>query len=274
MNQKDYYEILGVNENATDDEIRQAYRKLAFQYHPDRNPGNREAAEKMKAINEAYATLSDARKRREYDALRRQYGHRASEHFRGTYRPEDIFRSSDIDQIFEEFARIFGFRSSDDIFREFYGPQYRSFNFHRGNAFGKGFVFQWQTRDAGDRQGYHGQWPAPGPALPGLLGKTVKFFLEKTLGVQLPERGKDRTDVIAISPLQAQMGGEIEYHRNAKKLMVTIPQGIRDGQLIRLRGLGDPGKAGGEAGDLYLRVRVKRPLVRRIKELFARQFGN
>lgn len=258
MDKKDYYEILGVHEDATEDEIRQAYRKLAFQYHPDRNPDNGEAVERMKEINEAYATLSNAQKRREYDALRRQYGYRASEHFRRAYRPEDIFRGSDIDQIFEEFARAFGFRSSDEIFKEFFGPRSQAFDFRRGPVSGKGFVFQWRV--------YPGQWP--GPAFPGILGKAVRFFLEKALGVQFPERGKDRTDVITISPSQAQTGGEIEYHSHAKRLMVTIPQGIRDGQWIRLRGMGNPGKAGGEAGDLYLQVRVKRSVAKRIKDLF------
>ncbi|MFP3880617.1 MAG: DnaJ C-terminal domain-containing protein, partial [Dehalococcoidia bacterium] len=137
---------------------------------------------------------------------------------------------------------------------------------------GRGFVFHGQARGPGQRQGYPRQWPAPGLALPGILGKTVRFILEKTLGMQLPERGKDQTDVITLAPERAQTGGEIEYHRrgNSRKLVVTIPQGIRDGQRIRLRGIGEPGKAGGEAGDLHLRVRVKRPLVRRIKDLFAR----
>ena len=99
MNQKDYYQILGVGGNASPEQIRQAYRKLAFQYHPDRNKGNPAATEKMKEINEAYATLSDARKRREYDALREQYGDLAYERFRQAHRPEDIFRGSDINQI-------------------------------------------------------------------------------------------------------------------------------------------------------------------------------
>jgi curved DNA-binding protein len=154
--QKDYYQILGVGENATPEQIRQAYRKLAFQYHPDRNKGNPDATEKMKEINEAYATLSDPRKRREYDALKERYGDLAYERFRQSHRPEDIFRGSDINQIFEEFARTFGFRSSDDIFREFYGPGYRSFQFRRGGVFGRGFIFYNQPRPTGtgNQEGY------------------------------------------------------------------------------------------------------------------------
>jgi hypothetical protein len=109
MNQKDYYQILGIDRNASLQQIKEAYRRLAFQYHPDRNKGDPHATEKMKEINEAYAALSDAGKRREYDALKERYGPFAYDHFRQAHSLEDIFRGSDIDQIFQEFARIFGF---------------------------------------------------------------------------------------------------------------------------------------------------------------------
>jgi len=276
MNQKDYYQILGVGGNASPEQIRQAYRKLAFQYHPDRNKGNPAATEKMKEINEAYATLSDARKRREYDALREQYGDLAYERFRQAHRPEDIFRGSDINEIFEEFARTFGFRGSDDIFREFYGPGYRSFQFRRGGVFGRGFIFYHQPRptSTGEKEGYATQWPGTGFALPGVFGKAIKYFLRKTFGIQLPERGKDWKDVITLSPEEAQRGGEVEYQYRkwgkSKNLMVKVPSGTRNGQRIRLRGMGAPGKGGGEAGDLYLQVRIKRSLLRIIRDVFTK----
>lgn len=276
MNQKDYYQILGVGESAGPEQIRQAYRKLAFQYHPDRNKGNPVVTDKMKEINEAYATLSDAQKRREYDALRERFGDLAYERFRQTHRPEDIFRGSDIDQIFEDFARTFGFRGSDDIFREFYGPGYRSFQFRRGGVFGRGFIFYHQPRptSTGEKGEHPAQWPSIGPPLSGIFGKASKYLLRRTFGMQFPERGEDWREVISLSPKKAQGGGEIEYRYRkrgkSKNLMVKVPPGIRDGQRIRLRGMGAPGKGGEEPGHLYLKVRIKRSLLSRIKDVFTK----
>lgn len=227
-------------------------------------------------INEAYATLSDARKRREYDALRERYGNLAYERFRQAHRLEDIFRGSDINQIFEEFARTFGFRGADDVFREFYGPGYRAFQFRRGGIMGRGFIFYHQRKPAegGEQQGYLAQWPGTGFALPGVFGKAIKYFLRQTLGIQLPERGKDWKDVITLTPEQARRGAEVEYEYRkwgrSKNLMVKVPAGIRNGQSIRLRGMGAQGRGGGEPGDLYLRVRIKRPLLSRIEDIFTK----
>ena len=139
MNQKDYYKILGIDKSASQKEVRQAYRKLAFQYHPDKNRDDPSASEKMKQINEAYAVLSNPEKRREYDFLRERYGDQAYAHFRRAHSSEDIFRGSDINKIFDEFARMYGFRSADDILRQFYGSGYRTFEFQRPGMFGRGF---------------------------------------------------------------------------------------------------------------------------------------
>jgi len=111
MEQKDYYRILGVESNAGQKQIKDAYRKLAFEYHPDRNKDNPATAEKMKELNEAYAVISNPAKRKDYDALKQQYGSFAYSRFRQNYSEQDIFRGSDINQIFEEMGRVFGFRS-------------------------------------------------------------------------------------------------------------------------------------------------------------------
>jgi curved DNA-binding protein len=129
MDQKDYYKILGVSREATPKQIKEAYRNLAFQYHPDRNGGSAEAVERMKQINEAYAVLSDPAKRRQYDGFRQTYGDSAYNRFRDGYSEEDIFRGSDINQIFEELSRAFGFRGFEDVFKEAYGSGYRTFEF-------------------------------------------------------------------------------------------------------------------------------------------------
>jgi DnaJ-class molecular chaperone len=273
MNQKDYYDILGVDRDASQQAIKEAYRKLAFQYHPDRNKGDPAATEKMKDINEAYAVLSDVSKRREYDLLRSQYGSFAYDRFRQSHTAEDIFRGSDINQIFEEFAKMFGFRSFGDIFRESYGPEYRSFEFRRPGMFGRGFVFYSEARrGVGEQQSPNSQVQMPEMPFPSIVGKLVKFFLKKATGVELPERGQDWHDTVTLSPEKACDGAEVEYSckkwGKAKNLMVKIPPEVRDGQRIRLRGMGSPGKAGGEPGDLYLRVQIRRALAQRLKGFF------
>ncbi len=273
MDQKDYYHVLGVDRDASQQAIKEAYRKLAFQYHPDRNKGDPAATEKMKDINEAYAVLSNVSKRREYDLLRSRYGSFAYERFRQSHTPEDIFRGSDIDQIFEEFARMFGFRSSGDIFRESYGPEYRSFEFRRPGMFGRGFIFYPRSgRTVGEQRAPNSQIQMPELLFPGVLGKLVKFFLKKVTGVELPERGKDWHDTVTLSPEKARDGAEVEYSYKKwgkpKNLMVKTPPKVRSGQRIRLRGMGSPGKAGGEPGDLYLRVQIRRSLAQRLKGFF------
>jgi len=92
MPTKEYYDILGVGKNASDEEIKRAYRKLAMKYHPDRNPNKKEAEERFKEINEAYAVLSDKEKRRQYDTI-------GAEGFRQRFTQEDIFRGFDFDEI-------------------------------------------------------------------------------------------------------------------------------------------------------------------------------
>jgi curved DNA-binding protein len=273
MKQKDYYNILGIEKDASQKIIKEAYRKLAFQYHPDRNRDDPAATDTMKDINEAYAVLSDASKRREYDLLRSQYGPFAYERFRQSHTTDDIFRGSDINQIFNEFARTFGFRSFGDIFRESYGPGYQSFEFRRPGIFGRGYIFYPGGRKRVGEQSNQDFQPQI-PALPftGILGKVIKFILKKITGIELPERGKDWYDKVNINLKKAYDGGEVEYPYKKwgkpKNLMVKIPPMVRDGQLIRLSGMGSTGKAGGEPGDLYLQVKIRRSLVQRLKDLF------
>lgn len=258
MEQKDYYQILGVDRNATQQQIKKAYRGLALKYHPDRNKNNLGAADRMKEVNESYAVLSDPEKRKRYDGLRHMYGSSAYERFRQNYSEQDIFRGSDIQQVFEEISKAFGFRNFDEVFKEFYGTGYQTFEFRRPRAFGSAFF-----ASSKGGEGYTQKFP-----LSGNLGRLIKYGLKKKWGIQWPEKGKDHNDIITISPVLAQRGGKIryQYRRKSKELVVKIPSGIKEGQQIRLKGMGDGGKGGGEPGDLYVKIRFKRPLFQKIRK--------
>lgn len=279
MQKKDYYKILGVPEDVSAEEIKKTYRKLAFQYHPDRNPGNESM---MKELNEAYAVLSDEKKRGEYDFYRKSYGNSAWEHFRQTYSEQDIFRESDVNRVFEELSRAFGFRSPEDIFsrEQFYGERFKTFQF-RGPGFAGGgiFFFGPMTHTYRDllRTSRHQKEEMPGqrPTLfSRLLLKGLMAFqrrIAKKYGFALPERGEDVEEQIKISPEAASAGGKVLYHYarpdSPRDLFIKIPPGVREGQKIRLRGMGREGQQGGESGDLYLRVKIGIPLAERIKRL-------
>jgi DnaJ-class molecular chaperone len=252
-----YYQQLNVGPDATTKEIKEAFRRLAFEYHPDRNAGDPSASDKMKAINEAYAVLSDPEKRRRYDALYRSYGESAGTQFKQTYSEQDIFRGSDIHQIFEEMARSFGLRGFDEIFKEYYGQGYRSFQFRQPGMFGRGFIFSTPFATRGNAS-----------AKTGLLGALSGSLLNKVLGVYLPRRGGDLHDTVVIQPEMARLGGPLAYfHRQrGKKLIVHIPAGVHHGQTIRLAGIGKQGTHGAQAGDLLLKVRIKTPLLKRLKK--------
>lgn len=257
---RDYYETLGLDQGAGQKQIKEAYRRLAFQYHPDRHRDDPSISEKMKELNEAYAVLSNPNKRREYDAMRRAYGSSAHGQFRQSYSQEDIFRGSDINQVLEEMARMFGFRGFDDVFREFYGPGYRTFGFRRPGVSGRGFVFSHFPGRRKDRMSRR--------ALEGGLGRGVKWALRRFWGMEWPETGKDRYDTILLSPERAGNGGKVlyQYRKKSKELAVRIPPGIKDGQSIRLRGMGDEGKGGAGSGDLYLRVKIRRSPIQWLRE--------
>ena len=266
--QEDYYRILNTTKDASQKQIKEAYRKLALEYHPDRNRETHAAA-KMKEINEAYAVLSNPDKRREYDTLEQAYGSSAHSRFRQHYSEQDIFRDSDIRQVFEEISRIFDTRGFDEIFKEFYGPGYQTFEFRRPGVFARGFTFRPQAG-----RGRMGTNPY-GMPLGGAFGKGLKYLLKKKWGVEWPEKGKDLNDQIAIPPDLASSGGKIRYlcRMRPKELHVTIPPNVRNGQRIRLRGMGHEGKGGGEPGNLYLTIRIRKPLFQTIRDWLRRIFS-
>jgi curved DNA-binding protein len=280
MNTKDYYKTLGVSEDATSEEIKKTYRKLAFQYHPDRNPGNEEM---MKEVNEAYAVLSDPGKRREYDSCRRSYGSFARDRFRHAYTEQDIFRDSDIYHIFEELSKTFGFSRPEDIFSRntFYGTQYRTFEF-RGHGFsGSFFFFGPMSRGHPEKMKESPSQTVEAPAYKSSLFSRIflKCFgafqrhVAKKYGLELPERGKDVQDEIKITPEVASSGGKVQYHNmktgDSRDLMIKVQPGIKEGQRIRLKGMGKDGSNGGEAGDLYLKIKIRTSFLKKIENFLG-----
>ena len=268
MTQTDYYQVLNVDQNATAAQIKEAYRQLAFKYHPDRHAGDPAASEKMKSINEAYAVLSNPAKKSEYDSLRTRFGSSAYTHFRQNYTEQDIFSGSDIGHIFEEMAKAFGLRGSDEIFKEFYGRGFQQFEFKRPGVHTRGYVFRgpWTA----------GRQPRSQFPLKGNMGHIFRFMLKRIAGVRLPEDGADIHENLYLAAQQALQGGPYAYdlRRRSKKLVVKIPPGIREGQRIRLAGMGEPGKNGGQPGDLFLKIHIRKPLLEGIRTFFSKRKAN
>lgn len=267
----DYYELLGISKDATQKQIKDAYRALAFRFHPDRSGNDPGSAEKMKQLNEAYAVLSNEDKRRQYDALRQQYGSDAHQQFRRTYSDQDIFKDSDVWRVFEEMSKQFGFRGFEDVFRPFYGPGFQHFQYQRPGLFLKGFFFMSPFGWWGGSK----QRNLPDGNRPGFLSQGLREGLRRLVGIATPkkkaepaisQKGADRSDTIQITPNLSATGGAYAYFHKLqnKKLIVKIPPGIRDGQRIRLSGLGDEGTMGAPAGDLYLKVQVHQTLSEKV----------
>jgi DnaJ-class molecular chaperone len=270
---KDYYQMLGVSENAGEEDIRKAFRKLAFQYHPDKNPGHEKEAEaKFKDINEAFGVLSDKAKRQQYDLSRNGHMAGAGTSAAGEgfgYSQEDIFRDTftnratmeDLNLMFaqaglrfdQDFLNRVFFSANNGVFRVYYStssgtPKAGSNNVTNAQA----------NRDQVDYPAYKPnfieRW------LSNVILKIVRFFLRKTLGVQFetPQPSLDYYQELPLSSSEAAAGGEkaIKYKRNhrSKKIMLKIPPGIQSGTKIRLKGLGQ--RKGQKSGDLYLEVKV------------------
>ena len=140
---------------------------------------------------------------------------------------------------------------------ETYGEGYRTFEFKRPGFSARGFVFKGPLgRSAQDQ------------TAPEAMGKLSRYLIEKLTGVELPQSGMDVTEAIYLTPQEAKEGGPYPYYyrKKSKKLVVTLPQGIREGQRIRLAGMGEEGKGGAKPGDLYLTVKIRKPLMQKLKD--------
>ncbi len=196
----DYYKILGVSKTATDEQIKNAYRKLARKYHPDLNPNDKEANRKFQEVNEANEVLSDPEKRKKYD----QYGK--------DWKHAEAYESASRGQERRQYSA--GQQTGDPVGGDF------------GGSFSDFFEFMF----GGGGQGQ---------------GRQVKF------------RGEDYQAELELGLKDAATTHKQTLNVNGKKIRITVPAGIEDGQTIRIKGHGGPGMNGGPAGDLYITFAIR-----------------
>ncbi len=267
MSKRDYYDVLGVSKDASKDQIREAFRKLAFQYHPDRNK-SKEAEERFKEISEAYAVLSDDEKRKVYDA----YG---LEGVQGRYTPEDLFRRRDFEDIFNEF----GFGSFESIFERFFrgfggfggfGPQYgpvggRDLRYDVEiplEEVASGVEKEVQIERSAICHTCRGSGARPGTSprtCPKCQGRgQIRYVRSSGFAQVIQVAPCDRCHgrgAVIDSPCPGCKGTGVE--EVAQKLKVRIPRGVEDGTYLKLAGQGDASPSGGPPGDFYVVVHVK-----------------
>jgi molecular chaperone DnaJ len=260
---RDYYEVLGVQKNASKDDIKKAYRKLAIQYHPDKNPGNKEAEERFKEATEAYEVLADDQKKAAYD----QFGFAGVEGMGGG--------QQDYSQVFRGFEDIFGdFSNISDIFGSFFGGR----GFRGGGAQG------------GVRQGANLRYDIEIPFKDAVFGAKVEIQYSRNESCPAckgsgADNGSGRKTCptcqgsgqvrhsqgfFSVASTCHACGGEgyiIERpcrecggsgaQKKRQKIMVTIPAGVENGKRVVIPRQGDAGPNGGPAGDLYVFIRIK-----------------
>ncbi len=266
---RDYYEVLGVNKNATKDEIKKAYRKLAVKYHPDKNPGDNTAEEKFKVATEAYEVLGDENRRNLYD----QFGHEGLNAQGGGFHG---FRNmSDFEDLFGGFSDIFG----SDLFESFFGfgdvfgrtrrGATRGERAYRGSdirydlnlsleevAFGKKVDIQIdreeqcpECRGTGAKSGSEKE-TCPQCGGTGQVTRTQGFFTIATTCSRCKGTGK----VIREYCPRCHGSGTI---RKKRRIVLDIEPGYGDGTVLRLQGEGNAGSGGGTRGDLIIVVHEK-----------------
>jgi molecular chaperone DnaJ len=256
VTKRDYYEVLGVDRGTGEQEIKSAYRKLAMQYHPDRNPGNHEAEEKFKEAAEAYSVLSDPQKRAAYDT----YGHQGvSGMGGGGFDPSSMDLSDILSQVFG-LGDMFGQRGGGGggRTRASKGDDLRydlTITFEEA-AFGKSVDLQVPKLEACGRCQGKGAEPGSGSiTCPACHGRGEQIFSQGFLSVRRTCSSCGGAGQI-VKQVCKDCRGE-GYRQVNKRLKVTIPAGIADGNRLRVPGEGQPGANGGPSGDLYIFFTVK-----------------
>lgn len=219
---KDYYKILQVDRNATSDEIKSAYRKLAMKYHPDRNPGNKEAEAKFKEINEAYEVLSDPQKRKLYDSLGTNWqqgdNFEPPPDFGNFNRGEFKFYRTQGGRGFEEFS---------DFFKTIFG--------------GFGGFGNFEEEDLSNKFSYRNIFEEDDVFES--IGRKNNLDINSQLNLTLYD---------LLNPSIKNL--TLKINNQSKEIKVKIPKGIKDGSVIKLKGEGL--KSGNKKGDLYLKINI------------------
>jgi curved DNA-binding protein len=285
MATRDYYNILGVNKNASDEEIKRAYRKLAMKYHPDKNPNKKEAEERFKEINEAYAVLSDKEKRKQYDTF-------GAEGFRQRFTQEDIFRGFDMEEILSSLfggrgkrESRFGGRGGFDFGDIFGQTAYQDM----GRMAQKGEDILYELTISLEESAFGGEKRIsyrkngkieevsvkiprgipPGKKLrlagKGMEGRNGGTPGDLYLQINIKEHPffiREGDNLIVdkeINFSDAVMGTTVEVPTLEGKKIVKVPPGTQSHTKMRLKGLGIPHFQGEGRGDEYVKVIVNVP---------------
>ncbi|MBM4303729.1 MAG: molecular chaperone DnaJ [Deltaproteobacteria bacterium] len=249
MAKRDYYEVLGVSRGASDEELKKAFRKLAIQYHPDKNPGDKKAEESFKEVNEAYQVLSDPKKRGMYD----QFGHAGMGAGAGGFDPSGFAGGS--------FSDIF-----DNIFGDIFGGGGKQ----SGGVdlrYNLEVTFEEAALGVEKKISFEKEFACETCSGSGAKPGTKPQACKQCRGTGQVRFNQGFFTLARTCPQCAGRGAIIEFKCSAcrgsgtqKKphtVNVTIPAGIDNDQRIRLRGQGEVAESGGPAGDLYVLVRVK-----------------
>lgn len=283
MDYKDYYKILGVERNASEDDIRKAYRKLAMKYHPDRNPNDKQAEERFKEINEAYQVLSDTNKRTHYDRLGSDYSNWQQRGAPGDFNWDQYggfpggvrVDYGDLDDLFggaggfsDFFRTIFG-RGAEGVgtgtrTRARQQPQ----GYEQELAITLDEAYNGTTRllqsdgkqkqvriPAGVRTGSKVRVAGAGPN-----GLDLYLIVEVQDDKRFERRGNDLHTAATVDVFTAVLGGEADVETLGGKIKLNVPAGTQPEQVFRLAGRGMPSvKNANEKGDLYVRLKVQIP---------------
>jgi curved DNA-binding protein len=290
---KDYYRLLGVSKNATPEEIKKAFRKMALKYHPDKNKGDKTAEERFKEVNEAYAVLSDPEKRRQYDTF-------GSTEFHRRFTQEDIFRNFDFTDIFHDIGGggiFFGGRGGtevpfDDILGQVFGNKRESFG---GRSFKQGFqysqpigqdvVLELALSPNEILKGSHKLISIQTSGRPERISVRIPKGISPGKKIRVAGKGGQgpggRGDLYLLISLKLDPGfrldgSDVEVDKVVKftdaclgteaevptveggTVRLKIPAGTRCGQKLRLKGKGLPTASGGR-GDEYVRIIIEVP---------------